>query len=481
MFLIFDTETTGLPKNYNAPLTDFDNWPRMVQIAWQLHDKTGALINNGAIIIKPVGYTIPFNAVQIHGISTERALKEGQDLKETLKQFGEVVNQTTYLCGHNIEFDINIIGSEFLRCGLPNYVQGKGVIDTKNDETTEYCAIPGGRGGKFKWPTLTELYSKLFSEGFSEAHNAAFDVQATSRAFFEIIKRGITKVKELTVSDLTQINYQDVDLTELLAHELSLKKGEVKEKEARRDHTEKVVSNELAIKFSHLHNHTQFSVLQSVSDVDELVKKAISYNMPALAITDHGNMYGAFLFWQSIDKQNKDIKKHNESIDKGEKAETKKNELKCIIGCELYVTEDHKERGKQNNGYSIPFLAKNKNGYENLCKLSSKGFTDGFYYVPRIDKNVLLELKNDLIVTTGGLQGEIPSLILNVGDSQAEEAFLWYKEQFKEDFYVELNRHGLPEEDHVNNVLIGFAKKHNVKYFAANNNYYIDKKKQRGA
>jgi DNA polymerase-3 subunit alpha len=225
-----------------------------------------------------------------------------------------------------------------------------------------------------------------------------------------------------------------------------------------------------------LHNHTQYSVLQSVSDVDDLVKKAISYNMPALAITDHGNMYGAFLFWQSIDKQNKDIKKHNEAIDKGEKAESKKNELKCIIGCELYVTEDHKERGKQNNGYSIPFLAKNKNGYENLCKLSSKGFTDGFYYVPRIDKSLLLQLKDDLIVTTGGLQGEIPSLILNVGDAQAEEAFLWYKAQFVDDFYVELNRHALPEEEHVNNVLLGFAKKHQVKYFAANNNYYIDKK-----
>jgi DNA polymerase-3 subunit alpha len=225
-----------------------------------------------------------------------------------------------------------------------------------------------------------------------------------------------------------------------------------------------------------LHNHTQYSVLQSVSDVDDLVKKAISYNMPALAITDHGNMYGAFLFWQSIDKQNKDIKKHNEAIDKGEKAESKKNELKCIIGCELYVTEDHKERGKQNNGYSIPFLAKNKNGYENLCKLSSKGFTDGFYYVPRIDKSLLLQLKDDLIVTTGGLQGEIPSLILNVGDAQAEEAFLWYKAQFGDDFYVELNRHALPEEEHVNNVLLGFAKKHQVKYFAANNNYYIDKK-----
>src|SRR6202008_3281340 len=103
MFLIFDTETTGLPRNYNAPLTDFDNWPRMVQIAWQLHDKTGKLLHNNSIIIKPDGYTIPFNAAQIHGISTERALAEGQDLKQSLIDFAEIVKNTTYLAGHNIE------------------------------------------------------------------------------------------------------------------------------------------------------------------------------------------------------------------------------------------------------------------------------------------------------------------------------------------------------------------------------------------
>ena len=184
MFLIFDTETTGLPRNYNAPLTDFDNWPRMVQIAWQLHDKHGKLINNNSIIIKPNGYTIPFNAAQIHGISTERALNEGRDLKTVLVEFAEIVNQTTYLCGHNIEFDINIIGAEFLRCGLPNYFEKHPVIDTKNDDTTNFCALAGGKGGKYKWPTLTELYTKLFNTQFAEAHNAAFDVQATAKVFF---------------------------------------------------------------------------------------------------------------------------------------------------------------------------------------------------------------------------------------------------------------------------------------------------------
>ena len=475
MFLIFDTETTGLPRNYNAPWSDSDNWPRMVQIAWQLHDKFGKLLQNNSIIIKPEGFTIPFNAVQIHGINNERALNEGELLLEVLQQFAKVVNDCTYLCGHNIEFDINIIGAELLRCGIGNIFESKKVIDTKNDDTTNYCAIPGGKGGKYKWPTLTELYTKLFNAKFEEAHNAAFDVQATAKTFFEIVKRGITRVSEISSSELMNIQYQNVDLSELLAHELKLKAS--KKTETKHTHQSSISNdaNSNNINFSHLHNHSQFSVLQSVSDIGDLVKRASDYNMPGLAITDHGNMYGAFLFWQTIDKQNKNIKSHNEAIEKGEKIGEKKQELKCIIGCELYINANRTDKTKQDNGFSIPFLAKNKKGYENLSKLSSYGFTEGFYYVPRIDKELLLRYKSDIIVTTGSLQGEVPYLILNVGEQQAEQAFLWYKEQFGDDFYVELNRHHLPDEDHVNKVLLEFAKKHQVKYFAANNNYYINK------
>ncbi len=487
MFLIFDTETTGLPRNYNAPLTDFDNWPRMVQVAWQLHDAKGNLINCNSIIIKPEGYTIPFNAVQIHGITNERAIEEGQDLKTVLQQFVDVVAQTTYLCGHNIEFDNNIIGAELLRCGLQNVLATKPFIDTKNDQTTAFCALPGGRGGKFKWPTLSELYKKLFNDTFEEAHNAAFDVLATGKVFFEIIKRGITKVNELTVSDLVHINYQAPDLTELYKHEQSWKErkqassnqGLVNSKIAEPNYS--LLTNNYSLNFSHLHNHSQFSVLQSTSDVADLVKKAIEYNMPALALTDHGNMYGAFQFWQAIDKENKSIKAANDAISKGESfdsaqdAHKLKKELKCIIGCELFVCVNHKDKTKQDNGYTQVLIAKNRIGYQNLSKLSSVGLIDGAYYVPRIDKDLLVTYKEGLIATTGSLSAEIPSLILNVGEEQAEEAFVWYKHLFGDDFYVELNRHDLQEEDHVNSVLLKFAEKHNVNYFAANSNYYIDK------
>jgi DNA polymerase-3 subunit alpha len=375
MFLIFDTETTGLPRSYTAPLTDSDNWPRMVQVAWQLHDVNGNLITSNSIIIKPDGYTIPFNAIQIHGITNERAIEEGQDLNAVLQEFATVVSQAKYLCGHNIEFDNNIIGAELLRCGLENVLASKPFIDTKNDETTAFCEIPGGRGGKFKWPTLSELYKKLFNDSFAEAHNAAFDVLATGKVFFEIIKRGITKVSELTVSDLPLVSYQAPDLTELYKHEQDWKERKTQKAESKSVIIDTPVTSsgieKSNLKYSHLHNHTQFSVLQSTSDVADLVKKALEYNMPAVALTDHGNMYGAFLFWQAIDKQNKTIKANNELIDKGEKEGDKQNELKCIIGCELFVCKDYKDKSKQDNGYTQVFIAKNKTGYQNLSKRAS--------------------------------------------------------------------------------------------------------------
>ena len=180
-------------------------------------------------------------------------------------------------------------------------------------------------------------------------------------------------------------------------------------------------------------------------------------------------------FWQAIDKHNKSVKDNNAAITKGEKEGDLQNELKCIIGCELFICKDHKDKTKQDNGYTQVFIAKNRIGYQNLSKLSSVGLIDGAYYVPRIDKNLLLEYKDGLIATTGSLSAEIPSLILNVGEEQAEEVFVWYKELFGDDFYVELNRHDLQEENHVNDVLLRFAAKYNVKYFAANSNYYLDK------
>jgi DNA polymerase-3 subunit alpha len=448
MYLIFDTETTGLPRDYNAPMSDLDNWPRLVQLAWQLHDSKGNLISNKNYIVKPEGFTIPYNAEKVHGISTKRALAEGHDLQEVLEIFQKDVDRTKYLVGHNVEFDVNVVGSEFIRTelGMPLTADQ---LDTK-DISTDFCAIPGGKGGKYKWPTLTELHHKLFGVGFDDAHDAAYDVDATARCFFGLITQDVLKPEEgIAVSDvvyeapkLAEANFAQAKDTQKAAAKDVLKQA------GKAD-----ISDLVDVPFTHLHVHTQYSVLQATSEIPALVAKAKSLNMPAIAMTDHGNMMGAFHFVKAAMGA----------------------EIKPIVGCEFNLCRDRKNKSQKDDGYQTVLIAKNKTGYHNLAKLASYANIEGFYYVPRIDKEVLVQYKGDLIATTGGLWGEIPFLILNVGETQAEEAFVWWKEQFGDDFYVELNRHGIPEEEKVNEVLLEFAKKYDVKYFAANNSYYNDK------
>lgn len=188
MYLFFDTETTGLPRNWKAPVTDLNNWPRMVQLAFLLYDRDGNEISGGDYIIRPEGYTIPADASRIHGICTERALLEGRPLPEVLEVFNSLIPQASYLVAHNISFDEKIIGAEFLRCHMPNSLNGKRKICTM-DSTTNFCAINGPYG--YKWPKLSELHYKLFRTGFEEAHNAAADIRATVKCFWELKRRGI--------------------------------------------------------------------------------------------------------------------------------------------------------------------------------------------------------------------------------------------------------------------------------------------------
>ena len=210
MYLIFDTETTGIPRNKTAPLTDFNNWPRLVQVAWQLHDAKGKLISQHNYLIKPEGFDIPYKAEQIHGISTDRALKEGHDLKEVLAIFSKDLEKTQQLVGHNIEFDINIIGSEFLRQELdPQRFLLLKRVDT-GLASIEFCQLQGGIGGKLKMPRLLELYQKLFGKGFGDAHDAAFDVDATARSYFELLRKQITSPFDST--PVEEIEYEAPNL-----------------------------------------------------------------------------------------------------------------------------------------------------------------------------------------------------------------------------------------------------------------------------
>jgi DNA polymerase-3 subunit alpha len=486
MYLIFDTETTGLPKRWGAPISDTDNWPRCIQIAWQLHDEMGKLIEHQDYLVKPEGFNIPYDAERIHGISTELAEAQGIPLLEVLEKFNTALAKAKYIVGQNVGFDVNIMGCEFYRLGINSPMVSMPVLDTCTEVTAELLKLPGGRGGKFKLPTLTELHSYLFNKPFAEAHNATADVEATTRCFLELIRRGVFTKEELDVpaeyfKKFEEQNPQEVQLIGL--KHINLKqasdaiRAQFQQEEAADtpNQADNQVHSSLAeVDFVHLHNHTQFSVLQSTISVKDLVAAAIKNKMPAVAMTDHANLMGAFHFVRDILYHNKSAKaKNQEAEEKGETpAETI---IKPIVGCEFYVCDDLKDKSRKDNGYQIVFLAKTKKGYHNLAKLSSIAYTEGFYYVPRIDRKAIQEFKEDIIVLSGNLYGEIPSKVLNIGENQAEEALLWWKEIFGEDFYIELMRHNQEDENRVNASLITLAKKHNVKTVATNNVFYINK------
>ena len=187
MYLIFDTETTGLPNDFKAPITDTDNWPRVIQLAWQLHDNTGKLIEHKDFLIKPDGFNIPIASEDIHGISTELALEQGESISNVIKSFSETLSKAQFIVGQNV-LDINVLGSEFIRLKKDSPLISYPVLDTCTEKTAQLCKIPGGRGGKFKKPTLSELHHHLFGKKFNEAHNATADVEATTRCFLELIR-----------------------------------------------------------------------------------------------------------------------------------------------------------------------------------------------------------------------------------------------------------------------------------------------------
>lgn len=190
MLFFFDTETTGLPRNWKAPLTQrtLSNWPRMVQLAWLLCDEAGNELAAACRIIRPEGYTIPPEAARVHGITTERAQAEGIALAEALDEVLPRIEQAEVVIAHNISFDEKILGAECLRQGRPHPLLRKKTRCTMR-EATDFCALPGYYG--FKYPNLTELHRKLFNKAFADAHDALADVRACKAAFYELRSRGV--------------------------------------------------------------------------------------------------------------------------------------------------------------------------------------------------------------------------------------------------------------------------------------------------
>ncbi|RAJ19295.1 DNA polymerase-3 subunit alpha [Gelidibacter algens] len=487
MYLIFDTETTGLPKRWDAPITDTDNWPRCIQIAWQLHDAMGNCIEHQDYLVKPEGFNIPYDAEKIHGISTELAQQQGIPLAEVLEKFNIALAKTKFVVGQNVGFDLNIMGAEFHREHVANTLQELPVLDTCTEHTASLCQLPGGRYGKFKLPTLTELHEFLFHQPFAEAHNATADVEATTRCFLELVRLEKYSEEQLGApsdyfENFKKLNPATIQLIGLQHINLKAESAKIKKQIQALQESAEPSKTEIAqnikelkeVEFVHLHNHSQFSVLQSTISVPDLVAAAAKQNMPAVALTDHANMMGAFHFVKAVGNHNRIVEAKNKAAEERGETPTEKI-IKPILGCEFFVCEDHKDKSRKDNGYQIVLLAKNKKGYHNLAKLSSHAFVNGFYYLPRIDKKLIQEYKEDLIVLTGNLYGEVPSKVLNVGENQAEEALLWWKAEFGDDLYIELMRHNQEDENRVNRVLVDFARRHDIKMVATNNTYYCKK------
>jgi DNA polymerase-3 subunit alpha len=214
------------------------------------------------------------------------------------------------------------------------------------------------------------------------------------------------------------------------------------------------------IKFVHLHNHTEYSLLDGALRLEELIKQARDYKMTAVAITDHGNLFAGASF-----------------IDLASKAG-----IQPILGCEVYVTSgNYKQKNVQKkkepeSNYHLILLVENKQGYKNLIKLITASYLEGFYYKPRIDKELLKKHSQGLIALSACLQGEIPNLILQNKIDQAQQCALQYKDIMGEDnFYLELQDHGLDEQKIVNKVLLEFSEKFSIPIVATNDCHYLRK------
>lgn len=200
-YLFFDTETTGVPRNYKAPMQDTANWPRLVQLAWLLVDERGIELKRKSVIIRPDGFTIPEEAVQVHGITTERAQNEGFPLWNVLDEFMQDLELAEEIVGHNIDFDIHIVGAELCRLDMSTQKISNKPTTCTMKSFTNFCAIPSNNGyGGYKWPTLEELYYKVFGCGMENAHDALADILATKECFFELKNRFQSKASSVPMS-----------------------------------------------------------------------------------------------------------------------------------------------------------------------------------------------------------------------------------------------------------------------------------------
>lgn len=432
MYIVFDTETTGKALSFSAPVSDFNNWPRMVQIAWKVFDKNGVETDSQNLIIKPNGFRIPDEAIKIHRISNERAKSEGIPLRDALEKFGQAVSLNKYLIAHNITFDENVVGCELLREGMHNYTQDIVHIDTMH-QTTEFVGLPNTRGrAGFKFPTMTELHEKLFNVGFVDAHDALVDVTALAKCFFKLQEIGVLGFKEtdqdLTTDSLSSFANNNPKLTQ--------EQGE---------------------QMAHLGIHTFHSILEGAGSVGDYLKIAKEMGHTSMAITDNFTLSGTFEFFQKC----------------------KSSGIKPIFGIEMLINDNidkYENKDLEGDSYRVKILVKNEKGFQNLNKLLYYSNTKGYHKkTARIKTEWLIENKEGLIVSTSCLNSKLADYVLKGKVLDAENYLNMLRTEFGDDLFVELKFNKFSLQKQYNNFLIKMTKKYNLIPVLTNDTYYVRK------
>ena len=428
----------------------------------------GKLIASGNDIIRPEGFTIPFQASRVHGISTERALSEGKSLDDILRVWKERLSAARYLVGHNISgFDIHVLDAEFIRRGSGGVVLGDTsrfeVLDTMH-LATQY--ISEQRGIRTKYPKLSEMYEVLTGGALSGAHDASKDTEATARCFFLLQKKGIIAWHGPQGKGISSIRYESPrelsPSVQKRKKEGETKSGDKKDGETKAEGEKKGEGRSKKGKKgdfgAHLLIRSQFSVIAGLMSVEDIIRCAKQSGHRHVGLCDIGGMHGAFVFMEAAKREN----------------------ITGILGCEVFMSETPSQkkftREQPDKRYRQPLIARNMTGYTHLCKLSSLGYLEGLYGIyPRVGREAIAAHKEGLIALSGSIYGELGSVLLNQGKEAAEKVLSWWVGTFKEDFYLQITHHGLEEEAHVNTQFLSWARRDGIKILGLCEVFYAQK------
>lgn len=429
MYVLFDTETTDLPLDYKKPISDLVNWgrARMVQIAWIEYDENGNKTAAHDYIIKPDGFTIPMKSIEIHRITNELANEKGVPVKKALALFREAIARNKYLIAHNIDFDKCVVGSEYVRSGQDNPLDGIFQICTMK-LTTDFVRAKNPWGGKgYKWPNLSELHMKLFGVKFDDAHDALVDTEALGRCFFKLQELGVLGFK-----------------------------GAADKKPAFADATAPEVPQEELFKpMVNFGVHTFFSIMRGAGSIDDYVKRGKELGHPAMVITDRGNVSGSLEFFRKC----------------------KAAGMKPILGCELNLNNNIgkvQDPSDEGASYIQKIIVKDREGFVNLNKLlylsHTKGFRGG---ESRITTDWLIENRGGLMVSTGGHEGYISDLVTKGRRQEAEAYFDLLHASFGDDLFSELRFNETQEQRSLNEFILITALKNKVPVVLDNDVHYV--------